>query len=144
MDEKQGAQKAFSITCRQQGLVADVAGKAAKPEPKPRPHPYRGNVLKNKTKQRKHSCGFLACCLLPHMAFWGLDQHICVSLEMLQLSPRVWMKGRINDERCDSTLLLKGFLSLTMATHSCSSLSGANIHTPHSKHGLFHLSADLE
>lgn len=43
----------------------------------------------NKTKQRKHSCGFLACCLLPHMAFWGLEQHICVSLEVLQLSPRV-------------------------------------------------------
>lgn len=55
MDEKQGAQKAFSITCRQQGLVADVAGKAAKPEPKPRPHPYRGNVLKNKTKQNRGS-----------------------------------------------------------------------------------------
>lgn len=97
----------------------------------------------NKTKQRKHSCGFLACCLLPHMAFWGLEQHICVSLEMLQLSPRVWMKGRINDERRDSMLLLKGFLSLTMATHSYFNHSGANIHTPHSKQCLFHLSIDL-
>lgn len=99
----------------------------------------QGKCLKkqNKTKQRKHSCGFLACCLLPHMAFWGLEQHICVSLEMLQLSPRVWMKGRINDERCDSMLLLKGFLSLTMATHSYFNHSGANIHTPHTSNVFF-------
>lgn len=101
-------------------------------------------IKKKKKKRKKHSYGFLACCLLTYTAFWGQEQDICVSLWTPHLGPRVWMKGRINDEQCDSVMLLERSLSLSLANDSCPNPYVILTLTElHSQQGLFHTDMDL-
>ena len=73
----------------------------------------------------------MGSCLLPPSTHcvWGQDEHIWLSPAAPHLGPRVRMKGRINGNRCDSSLLLEGSLSFLGYPLPPQPLHGPNIHT---------------